>query len=267
MCLDLEFYFKTWPCQNQKAEKLICLHGFAENSSTWNNLELKNHDIYALDFYGHGKSPTPKKLACYYFENVITSLHSQISKLYQEPYHLLGYSMGGRLALYYALTYPKEVKSLILESSGFGIFDETQRQKRLESDRALAENILSKGLEWFADYWSDLPIFQSQNKLSKPIQEQIMERRLGNDKLGLANTLLGMGQGVLPYLGNRLEELSMPILYLSGANDQKYVKIGQKFASFNQNVQTCIIDDAGHNVHLEKPQIFQEILQTFLRKR
>ena len=70
----------------------------------------------------------------------------------------------------------------------------------------------------------------------------------------------------MPYVGHRLQELSMPSLYISGALDTKYTTIGEERFSNLPNCDHVIVNGAGHNVHLEKPGPFMTALADFLYK-
>lgn len=245
---------------------LFCLHGFSEDHTTWNTLNLNGYRLYKIDLIGHGKTDRPEDRNSYRPEVLIRHLHELIHRLVDTEYSLLGYSMGGRLALSYTLQYPREVKAFILESSSLGIPDKKARTARVQSDRRLAEQILCNGMEWFAEYWSDMEIFATQKSLSKDLRAQIRQRRVQNSAWALANTLFEIGQGTFPYLGEKLSGLSVPLLYVAGELDKKYVLEGSRFLEKHENTTLEVIPEAGHNVHLEKSREFQTTVRTFLEK-
>lgn len=243
---------------------IICLHGFAENSSTWEYIRLDNCQMVLVDLIGHGLSDKPHSLEPYLLPALLEQLHALIRRLGFDQYSLLGYSMGGRIALAYALTYPQEVLRLILESSSYGLGDDQRKIQRRQQDIWLANSIQENGIEWFNDYWSGLELFASQKNLPRDIREKIRERRLQNDSHALANTLLATGQGIYPCLQNEVLKLTMPVLYINGEYDEKYQKVGQEFAELNTGIKREIIAGAGHNTHIEKPQAFCDAVQSFL---
>ncbi len=246
-------------------QPLICLHGFAENLSTWELLQQDNCQMVLPDLLGHGNSEKPHSLEPYELPVLLRHLHELIGNFGYTTYSLLGYSMGGRLALAYALAYPQEVQQLILESSSYGECDAKNRVNRRNHDIWLANSILENGIEWFNDYWSNLDLFASQSHLSLRVREKISERRLRNAPHALANTLLGTGQGVYPCLKNQISDLSMPILYINGEYDEKYLKVGQEFTQLNPRIRREIITGAGHNTHIENPNRFSEIVNSFIQ--
>lgn len=245
---------------------LICLHGFAEDYSTWNQLYLEGYKLCKIDFIGHGSSEKPEKQSYYTIPVMLRHLHQLILEVAGDTYSLLGYSMGGRIGTAYALNYEKEIKALLLESSSFGIESGMEREKRYEKDRILAENILENGIQWFQEYWSGQGIFETQKRLPDSVKREIRRRRLQNKESALANTLLGSGQGIFPYCGKQLEKVSFPILYICGNMDQKYTQIGKAAQRQYKNFIFQPVLNAGHNVHLEQPEIYCRIVQEFLDK-
>ncbi|ACL18538.1 alpha/beta hydrolase fold protein [Desulfitobacterium hafniense DCB-2] len=245
---------------------LVCFHGFAENSGTWEALQLQDCQMVLVDLLGHGRSAKPRSLEPYELPVLLGHLHELMAELGCTGYSLLGYSLGGRIALAYGAAYPREVQGLILESSAYGIGDEEQRALRREQDVRLAQEILDRGIEWFAEHWSSLPLFASQTRLPPEIRAKIRARRLGNAPHALANTLLGSGQGVFPCLREQIPTLSMPILYIHGEQDEKYKEIGQELMDLNPGIKREMIPGAGHNAHLENPVTFAEIVGNFLQE-
>ncbi|QDR79907.1 2-succinyl-6-hydroxy-2,4-cyclohexadiene-1-carboxylate synthase [Sporomusa termitida] len=243
---------------------LVCLHGFSENINTWNCLQLENCELILVDLVGHGASDKPQAGKYYRVNIMLRHLHKLMNRLGLRKYSLLGYSLGGRIALAYALAYPQEVDKLILESASYGECGWLNRLKRRRSDSYLARSICRNGIEWFNAYWSDLSIFTSQKNLPAATGKEIRERRMQNTAHALANTLLGSGQGSFPCLKNKIAELSMPVLYISGEHDEKYRQAGHEFSQLNPHIKHEIIKGVGHNTHLEDGQAFTDILQKFL---
>lgn len=245
---------------------LIALHGFAQSAETWDELEIQGFEIIACDLLGHGKSSKPQTLAPYRLSEILSVLQTLMSKLTQgRDYVLMGYSLGGRLALQYALNYPEEpLSALIVESASPGISNPQERAERQRSDLELAQKIISNGAEWFADFWGRLPLFTSQQKLPEAVQARIRKARAANSPHALALTLEGTGQGQLEYIGDRLSEISSPLLYIGGEYDLKYQQIAKRYFQPLKNSQLAIVPQAGHNAHVERLEEFRMILVNFL---
>ena len=238
---------------------LVCFHGFSESGSTWDGIEVQGYRLIRIDSMGHGRSARPMELKPYELPQMLSDLHRVIYAVAGERYALMGYSMGARLALVYALEYPQEVSHLVLESGSVGIEDRVERQDRYVADQGLAERIRAHDITWFSETWAQLEIFKTQQGLPTKVQQQIRGRRLLNSPHALAFTLKGSGQGSMPYVGHRLSELTMPICYISGELDAKYTAIGAKYFSDVHR----IVSQVGHNVHVEAPEAYRQILKQF----
>ncbi|MBU3160859.1 2-succinyl-6-hydroxy-2,4-cyclohexadiene-1-carboxylate synthase [Clostridium frigoris] len=247
-----------------EGKPIICLHGFSENLSTWEFIQLQGYQLILIDVIGHGKSDKPKHRKYYSLKVMVRHLNKLISKLGLKRYSMLGYSMGGRIALAYALTYPKEIDKLILESASYGEYGFFNRLRRRKNDLNLARSIERNGIQWFNQYWSDLSIFKSQRRLSKAIIKEIGERRLLNQAHALSNTLQSTGQGKFPCLKNKIVRLSMLILFISGEYDKKYEVVGKNFKKLNSRVKHIVINGCGHNTHIEDNSAFEKVINDFL---
>ena len=120
---------------------ILLLHGFTGDVSAWQNLRPameKSHRVIALDILGHGKSAKPPSASSYRIERVAADVIAWLDRLSVGKIHLLGYSMGGRLALYLALRYADRFHSLILESASPG----------LHSQQARARNVSAAIISW-----------------------------------------------------------------------------------------------------------------------
>ena len=238
---------------------LVCFHGFSESGSTWDGIEVQGYRLIRIDSMGHGRSARPMELKPYELPQMLSDLHRVIYAVAGERYALMGYSMGARLALLYALEYPHEVTHLILESGSVGIEDEGGRQDRYVADQALAKRIRAHDITWFSETWAKLEIFKTQQGLPAKVQQQIRGRRLLNSPHALAFTLEGSGQGSMPYVGHRLSELTMPVCYISGELDTKYTGVGARYFGDVHRV----VSQVGHNVHVEAPEVYRQILERF----
>ena len=244
---------------------IILLHGFTGDTSTWQVLRHSletSFQVIAIDIIGHGKSDKPSKVTPYYMENVARDIIHVMDSLSLRQAHLLGYSMGGRLALYLGLYYPDRFSSLILESASAGLVTEEEREERRIRDNILADKIEANGITWFVDYWEQLSLWESQKTLAQEILETQRSQRLQNNPEGLANSLRGMGKGVQPNLWDMLPNLTLPIHLIVGEYDTKFLQINHEMAQQIPNVTMAMIKGAGHTAHLENP--FEFIKQAII---
>jgi 2-succinyl-6-hydroxy-2,4-cyclohexadiene-1-carboxylate synthase len=177
---------------------------------------------------------------------------------------LVGYSMGGRIALHYAVRYPERVTHLVLESASPGLASAEDREERRSADEALARRLEHDGIEAFVDRWERLPIFESQAALPDAERTRVRALRLANDASSLAASLRGLGTGALPSLWNRLPKLHVPTLLVVGALDEKFVAIAERMADALPRAALVVVPGAGHAVHLERPDAWLSAVVGFL---
>ncbi len=247
-----------------EGEPLVLLHGFTGTGNTWETFSKKwsrKFKVITIDLPGHGKTKVKSPRTMERFCEDLTLL---LEQLHIKKTHLLGYSMGGRAALSFALYYPEYVQSLILESTSPGLKTEDERRKRREADALLAEQIMVNGVESFTYYWENIPLFATQKYLSAQIKEKIRNERLAQLPEGLAESLLFMGTGTQPSWWDKLEEVTIPVLLIAGALDEKYVKINQEMKTLLSVAEMIIVEKSGHAVHVEQVEKFDKIVMEFI---
>jgi len=183
-----------------------------------------------------------------------------------EPSTIVGYSMGGRIGLQYAIRHTDRVARLVLESASPGLRTVAEREARRVTDAALGERIISQGIETFVDEWEALPLFASQQTLPDRVRAAVRERRLRNDPRSLSAALEGLGTGALPSLWPELAGLDIPVLLLVGERDSKFVEIARSMSKEMPDVRLVVVPDVGHAVHLEAPDAWSEAVGDFLRE-
>ncbi len=248
---------------------VIFLHGFTGSSGEWEPFFEKLHPGFtpvAVDLIGHGNSSSPENISFYTAESIIDQILKVLNSLKFDKVVLVGYSLGGRVALSFAVRFPQKVKKLILESTTAGIEDPREKEKRILSDLQLSEFILEKGIAVFVDYWLSLPLFDSLKKIPEENYKLLKLSKLRNNPVGLANMLKGFGTGEMPDLWNKLNGLNLPVLLISGSLDKKFTALNQKMKKLLPSAKHKIIEGAGHNVHIEKSEDFIILVNQFLSK-
>ena len=251
-------------------EPLLLLHGFTGSGQNWAAhlpAFASQFQVMIVDIWGHGRSSSPSNPAAYKMENTASDLLCLLDELAVPQAHLLGYSMGGRLALYLAVHFPERWRSLVLESASPGLDTAVSRQERSAKDNELADWIEANGIEAFVDRWEQLPLWASQQQLSAEVRQTLRQQRLQNNPVGLANSLRGMGTGQQPSLWPHLPAVQLPTLLLAGELDGKFVDINQQMAAQMPHAMLGIIEGAGHTIHLERPYAFQQSVLNFLKTR
>lgn len=250
-------------------EPLVLLHGFTGCAANWRPLLprlAERHRVIAIDLPGHGNSGAPGSVARYKMPRVAADLIELLTRHDATPAHWLGYSMGGRLALYIAVRQSSVVRSLTLVSATAGLANAAKRQARRAADEALAARIERDGVASFVAEWERNPLFAGLAGLPEEARATLHEQRLSNSPLGLANSLRGMGAGAQPSLWSRLAAMTAPALLIAGQRDTKFVALNEGLAVSIPNATLRLIPDAGHVVQMEQPEAFLAAVTDFLER-
>lgn len=251
-------------------QPLVLLHGFTGSTATWDYLRSRlesSHRVIAIDLPGHGRSSSPSDASRYSLDRLADDLITVFDALGLTSVALLGYSMGGRAALRFAVRHPDRLSALILESTSPGIEDLERRSERIAADNALAELIEKSGIEAFVSKWEKLPIWKTQEALHEDVRNSLRTQRLRNDPRGLANSLRGAGAGVDPDVLNQLHRITAPTLLLAGELDSPYVAFARRLESGLPRAEVRLIPNAGHAAHLENPDGVVDAVTDFLRRQ
>jgi 2-succinyl-6-hydroxy-2,4-cyclohexadiene-1-carboxylate synthase len=173
----------------------------------------------------------------------------------------VGYSMGGRLCIRLALDRPDLVERLVLLSASPGIASPGEREARLAADQRLVEELERDGVEKFMDRWLSQRLFETLPRDAAMIDDRV--RR--NTVQRLAHQLRALGQGAHEPLWDRLRELEMPVLVVSGQWDRVYTEIAEKMgAAIGANATVVVVEKTGHALHLERPTEVVELVAPWL---
>lgn len=243
---------------------LLFLHGFMGAADDWNAVIEKleaDFRCIAVDLPGHGAS-VGRAASSYSMEATAEALCDVIDHQKIDRCTPVGYSMGGRLALYFAMHHTERCEKLVLESASPGLVSEAEREVRRGVDEARALR-LETDFAGFVDDWFQLPLFATLRRDEKELRRMI-ERRKRNDPQGLARSLREMGTGTQPSLWERLETLDVSTLALAGALDGKFAEIAEHMAVRSPKIRADLVPDTGHVIHAERPEVFVQHLQSFL---
>lgn len=236
-------------------DPIVMLHGFTGHSSSMQPLTqqlLAHREVTSVDLVGHGHSPRPAELDSYSMPACVEQLRPVVAL--RGPAHLVGYSMGGRVALSFAVACPELVTRLTLIGARAGFDDPHDRSTRVAADEALAERILADGIDTFVDRWMAQPLFASQARLGEAALQAARRQRQDNDPVALANSLRGMGSGAMAPLHDRLGEVHVPVDVVVGAEDERFAPVADELVELLPRARRCVIADAGHAAHLEQPE-------------
>lgn len=249
----------------------VLLHGFAQSAASWDeiaHLLLSGREgeapsfesdgigaVYALDFVGHGLSDHPASAAPYDMDEACACVKAFVDWVARREGArpvLVGYSMGGRIALEALVRYgvvsklelparrvaraaaPElAIAGLVLESAGLGPADEAARESLRERNLGWAKQVREDGVEAFMEYWESLPLFESQRALPEAKRASVWAGRLENRAESLARSFEGTGQHRQTLRAESLAALAraqgagLPVMYVAGALDAKYLAVAR----------------------------------------
>lgn len=245
---------------------LVLLHGFTGDISTWEPVRpglRRLGKTLALDLVGHGKSPKPDDATLYSMEACSALVVAVLDRHALGPVWLVGYSMGGRVALHLAARHPERVAGLIVISASPGLENADARAARAAEDRDLAESIIAWGVPAFVERWLNQPLFATLKQLSAEQQAVQRAQRLRNSPVGLANSLRGMGTGAMHPLWDDLPFMPMPTLIHAGQQDAKFVDIARRMEALLPHATLHLFPGAGHLPHVTNPAAWLEQVEAF----
>jgi len=244
---------------------LVLLHGFTGDASAMAGLAMPlsdSHQVIVAELVGHGGSSIPDRVGAYGVDQMAAHVSTLCERLGHTEFDLVGYSMGGRVALALACTDPDRVRSLALIGVSAGMADAGQRARRRADDEALADRIEHDGLDDFVDEWIAMPLFASQSSLGPIHMAEARRQRLANDPHGLAMSLRGGGTGAMAPLHDRLPECHIPTVVIVGAEDLKFTRIAGELAAAMPHAAVELIAHSGHAAHIEQPEAVVDVIRS-----
>lgn len=234
---------------------LLCVHGFLGAPADWDALaQALPVETWALP--GHG-SPQASS-----FGDAVQRLIARI-RACPVPPHLVGYSMGGRLALAAALEPGVRLASLVILSASPGLETESARVARARADDRLADDLAARGLPRFVRDWYAQPLFASLQRRPALLND-LLTRRADGDADARAAALRALTVGRQPSLWPRLAALAPPALFIAGERDAKYRAELARAAGLCPRARLLTVPDSGHLPHLERPAFVQYHLQNWV---
>ncbi len=230
---------------------LWCLHGNLQHPSVWHpwrrawdpwQLRLENLWLTETD----GLWPWAETFC------------RKVAQSSSRPSVLMGYSMGGRLALHAILQDPTLWQGSIIISADPGLTSKSARVQQLQKDRIWAQRFLTDPGETVWRDWDAMPIFGGHSHPQRRDEHEF-------SKGSIAHLFEAFSKGHQADLRPRLQQLQTPpILYLSGEQDPKYTNIGQQLAHQCPIVTHQIISQAAHRVPWDQPELFQQAVAHFI---
>ncbi len=276
--VQIDNYRFTYFCKGDLSHPAILfLHGFMGDCTEFEEAiadASKQFYCVAINLPAHGETDVTEQTTdqvadqddYYTIQSTANLVIRFLGFLRIEQCFLVGYSMGGRLALYLAIYFPHYFRKVVLESASAGLLTTAEKSDRLAKDQKLAtelENLEHGDFRLFLENWYQQSIFASLR--SHPNFPQMLEKRLNNSPAQLAKSLRNLSLGRQPSLWESLPENEVPLLLLVGELDLKFVQINQQMQQLCKLSQLDIVPNCGHNIHFENPNLFIERMQSFFK--
>lgn len=249
------------------APPLVMLHGFLGTHATWLSLAgalRRSWRVVLPDLYGHGQSGIPRDRAHLTPDGTARDVLALAAAVAPGPLALVGYSLGGRVALRMAAAAPERVAALVLVSASPGIAAEDERSARRAADARLADQIEAGGLSAFMERWDENPVLASGRPLSEAQHRRLAHDRRRQRAAGLAASLRWAGGGQQPDTWPLLPHWPIPTLVVAGAVDVKYAALARRAAGLIPDAELAVLEGVGHRVPLEAPAELSRLVSRFL---
>lgn len=264
---------------NRQKPVILFLHGFmgsCEDFAEVANLLKEDFCCLLIDLPGHGKTEVEGDLdgetrrgflamrnrhVDYQMPEVAIAIVRLLKHLEIDRCFLVGYSMGGRLALYLAIFFPQNFYQVVLESASPGLEKKLDRNNRIKRDLHVANRLKTQNLDLFLLDWYANPLFCSFVK--HPNYQQALAKKLNNNPSKLAKSLKYMGLGMQPSLWKHLKSIQLSTLLIVGKLDLKFVAINHKISAFSSRFEMKTVANTDHNVHFGHPLDFARLLKNF----
>lgn len=205
---------------------VFTLHGFLGRPTDWDHLSFEHQ---AIDLF---QQPIASSL-----EEWAQAFNTEVAKT-PGPHTLIGYSLGGRLALHALIDQPELWKQATLISTHPGLKTEKEREQRLQHDQQWAERFLTEPWGQLMNAWNAQPVFAGDTPPSRPEKD--------NNRETLAKALTNYSLGTQKNLRTTIGELSMPIKWVVGAKDVKFTQLSCELVFAHPNSTVAVVPGVGH---------------------
>ena len=235
---------------------LWCLHGAVGLAADWDvfkrRIEQEGHRVHAIDLWS-------------YLQDGECSFEDFAGKLCREarnasaPPVLIGYSMGGRLALHALIEDPEAWGGAMMISVHPGRESEEEKIPRMAADAEWAAKILAGKWDSFLEAWEAQPVLQGQCETPLADRSILRERQVAVAR-GFTSWSLGKQEN----LRSLLASITRPVFWLSGSRDPKFVSLTDSVWKEMPDGYLLGPVKAGHRVPWEAPEEFLQCVEHLL---
>jgi 2-succinyl-6-hydroxy-2,4-cyclohexadiene-1-carboxylate synthase len=233
--------------------RTLLLHGFAGGAADWSVCWEGRAPALALDLPGHGASADPLGGWDEAIGRLLAALPPSIDRL-------IGYSLGGRIALGMLRAAPERFRSVTLVSAHPGLSNPAERAVRRASDRCWIELLRRDGVPGFVCRWESLPLFAGQARLPAETLARQRARRLSHRSEGLMASMAVFGLAEMPDTREDLRRFPGTLRWIVGMDDPTFARVARHVMDLRPHTDLHLLEGVGHNVLLEAPQRLADLL-------
>ena len=242
------------------APRTLLLHGFTGSATDWADLGIRSPAL-AIDLPGHGRSPAPIHVGEDCFDAELDWLLGQLPASIDR---LVGYSLGGRIALGLLRLAPARFRAAAIIAADPGLTDPAERSARRDADRRWLALLREQGITEFVSAWEAQPLFASQAGVPRQRLEAQRKQRLAQSAEGLARSLECFGLGQMPPTWSTIRSWRGRLHWFSGDADPKFAEIAAKVAALRPPTALTLLPGVGHNPLIESPEQLGVLLDAAL---
>jgi 2-succinyl-6-hydroxy-2,4-cyclohexadiene-1-carboxylate synthase len=239
---------------------IVALHGFTGSPRSFDGvlaaLSRRPAAFFAPALVGHGTEADAEVES---FEAEVDRIAGLLGER-GSAWHVVGYSLGGRVALGLLVRHPALFTGATLIGAQPGLDDEAARRERRAADGRWCRLLDEQGVIAFVEEWEKLPLFATQRELPREVQSAQREERLAHRSTGLRRSLEVLGLGAMPSYRDALGGISIPTTCVAGERDEKFTAIARDMCERLPHGRLEVAPSAGHNVVLERPDLVARAL-------
>ncbi|MCK7576428.1 MAG: alpha/beta fold hydrolase [Chromatiales bacterium] len=240
------------------APRCLLLHGFTGGGADWSSVFPEDPARLAIDLPGHLTGPDPTG-------DYLDVIRALLDRLPPSIDRVIGYSLGGRIALSLIQLAPERFRSAAIISAHPGLLDPALREQRRLADQSWIRLLRDQGIEAFVAAWEHQPLFRTQARLAPEILARQHARRLSQRPEGLAGALERLGLGEMPGTWEALVRYQGRLDWIVGGEDKRFQAIAHEVLAHRPATRLHILEDVGHNPLLEAPERLRLCLERSTR--
>jgi pimeloyl-ACP methyl ester carboxylesterase len=245
---------------------LVFSHEFAGDCRSWEpqvRFFSRRYQVITYNHRGYPPSEAPEDPEAYTQDHLVEDLHGLLRHLRIPQAHVCGLSMGGGVAVNFAMAHPEMARSIVAAGTGTGT---TRRQQYLRDLKASASLLLEQGMEAFAEVYSRGPGRQAFMRKDPRGWKEFKRLLAGHSAKGSAYTFLGVQRRrpTIYQLEARLQKLAVPTLIICGDEDEPCIEPSVFMKRHIPGSGLAMFPQTGHTLNLEEPDLFNRTVLDFL---